>query len=1181
MDICRILSKKFYTKKAMMDYLDTLPVRPHENRYSQHVLLASDRKEDNTKMFHVLPLSRWEMLRTILAHNHHLYEMLPPDQPLKMYFDCELVRPGISRAECGELIHAFVDMVIQYMEYEYKIDMVREDFLVLDGCRENKLSFHVILQEHVYMKNMASMKQFARRFQAYCQEYAVIDRFQWKTEHGESRWIMDMAPYSKDQLLRMVNQSKFQQPHVLRVGSSLDTLDTLVRLYHGVGDRLEIAIQEEEMVRHPRAKRSSGSGSGGEEEVETEGVTLREEYQWSMTDLQTMPEYVQYLCLIPNSAQPRGIFRNVGFALRNVEDVEVDVLHGWYRAWAKLSPKYTRGRYVDQFPAFAVGHRTFQVGYLKQLAQQACPEYFDEGLQRLQRYFAPDFTGIRMVQEDCRYVSMEGTEHESNIFAPEPLMMLRAQMGGGKTHSIRRLMAHFGYRRMLIVSPRITFSQFMSATFGTAFYLDRGVDINSDRFTCSMESMYKLKHNDPYDLIVIDEVEANLSVFSSPTIASHQVEVFELLQRFIRSAKKTIFAGAFLTQKSVDFVRSFGLPAVCIWNLTPPVEKTAIQLPAETLVLKLIDSIQRGEKNYCCFSMLRQLKECLAILQGMTDDPAVQAVLRPGALLVYSSETDDSQLETLRHMETTWGAARLVMVSPSVTVGNSYAPATPDFDNVFMASAPTCIVADTFQSHLRVRETKNRLAFYALPTVESLRNGRKFYPYKMELVQSFDARNRRLFHRLKTQVDALVQKKRSVNEAFVSADITLESLSKYLGEAMERTPAQLVELLMFNFQEQTLSSGYYQEMFQHFLTLNNYRVLSAQTTPDAKDTEAYKLLQDHAVYQEVNYHVIPRVNYLEVEALKSKQAYKLATRLEKWQIEKYYFDEMIDPSLPEAMKEAYFKEYVIQGAFKKYLMRLREEMRHDLEHTIRAYVKENCTKETAKTLTLKLECIWALNQALGIEHTAKGNVTIPRERIETLNGYLKEQHRHMADVFLLRSLETDVVWEFKHSLQLLKQVYKAWNRYELVPQKDQHRRVVGVKTEAHPSYVEAYLPFGTKGHDTLCEANAPALCEANADLVPFMAPEIEDENKVVHVVPIKKVADNDSISVTWKEEPVKVMIKVRRNIGTYGSSVRVKHEHDKIHETTKGSLHGFESKTSLKISPPATHSVGRKGVTTC
>ena len=53
--------------------------------------------------------------------------------------------------------------------------------------------------------------------------------------------------------------------------------------------------------------------------------------------------------------------------------------------------------------------------------------------------------------------------------------------------------------------------------------------------------------------------------------------------------------------------------------------------------MKLIESIQRGEKNYVCFSTKKQLNIVIDIIRGLK-------ILQSFNILTYSSDMDDSQI---------------------------------------------------------------------------------------------------------------------------------------------------------------------------------------------------------------------------------------------------------------------------------------------------------------------------------------------------------------------------------------------------------------------------------------------------------------------------------------------------------------------------------------------------------
>lgn len=157
--------------------------------------------------------------------------------------------------------------------------------------------------------------------------------------------------------------------------------------------------------------------------------------------------------------------------------------------------------------------------------------------------------------------------------------------------------------RILVLSPRIAFAEAISPEFDCEYYLDEDFNIHADRVCISMESMYKLHSVKPYHRIFIYECEANLSVFSSVTMRD-PFETYNLLIKLINEcSNKTIFAGAFITEKTIDFIKSLNKSAVCIRNTRLPDLKTAYRLHPDLLVIKLIESMEKGEKKSVFFHL--------------------------------------------------------------------------------------------------------------------------------------------------------------------------------------------------------------------------------------------------------------------------------------------------------------------------------------------------------------------------------------------------------------------------------------------------------------------------------------------------------------------------------------------------------------------------------------------------
>jgi hypothetical protein len=136
------LYKKYYTRKAALEGVDI----------NDYLLLSRDLNDkDARKLFLRIPIDDFESnLPLVLANNKFLYEILPPDIPVKPYFDCEIEADGMTFDDSAELIELFIGFLKAEFLEVFDIKLYSFDFALLNSCRENKLSYHIVIQNKSY-----------------------------------------------------------------------------------------------------------------------------------------------------------------------------------------------------------------------------------------------------------------------------------------------------------------------------------------------------------------------------------------------------------------------------------------------------------------------------------------------------------------------------------------------------------------------------------------------------------------------------------------------------------------------------------------------------------------------------------------------------------------------------------------------------------------------------------------------------------------------------------------------------------------------------------------------------------------------------------------------------------------------------------------------------------------------
>jgi hypothetical protein len=136
-------------------------------------------------------------------------------------------------------------------------------------------------------------------------------------------------------LNRCINQTRKGKPHLLINESEFSTVQTLIGLYEGVGDRRLLNVKTlntktqqprhvERRGKHQKEFSSSSSNSSSAssasqvEGYTREGITLMEKEGETYSDLFKYSEYKQYLRLIPNKFQPYNFYSNLAIVLYQV-----------------------------------------------------------------------------------------------------------------------------------------------------------------------------------------------------------------------------------------------------------------------------------------------------------------------------------------------------------------------------------------------------------------------------------------------------------------------------------------------------------------------------------------------------------------------------------------------------------------------------------------------------------------------------------------------------------------------------------------------------------------------------------------------------------------------------------------------------------------------------------------------
>jgi len=1024
-----------------------------------------------TKKYFCIKKSKIEHLKKLLNDNHNMYEMIKPDVETKLYFDLE----APLKDDEDDTIYRmnFMKALEHILNIDFDILIGNDDITILNSSRKNKFSNHLIYQS-IKFNSVKEQKMFItyinNRFSNPLNDNEkILFNKLYFTENETLKCIMDLHPYADYQLIRCINQTKIYKSFKLLPTTDIDVLDTLI--CHNVKSNILItkkmienkAEQMKKPIKEIKKKETKPIKKDVEQKEEiktttehfsnfnfslTENNTLMTSKNMTYIDLKNLPLYKRYLYLIPNNTPSYTDFINIGFAIRGAGGIKED-----WTQWSLLSNKTDNDdNIISGFDKFKIDGRTFNINTLKRLAKKAHPEYFNTEEELFRVYFDLDLDDIKIIEEKSEYVSQKGTPDENNILDDNKFMILYAYLGRGKTTAIKRMILEKKYERYLFLSPRVSFSLFISQEFEIDNYTDALLDkddINrvniskSNKLIISVESIQKIKIDNNYQCIFLDESEAILNQFSSPTMKSKYLECYNILNELIINAEKVVCADAFLTNRTIKFIKSYNKPITMIKNNTAPIKREAVRLTYEDLEKQLIKELTEKKKAYICSSTKKQLELIEAGKKFMPEIFSKSLMYFGG----YKRE-DKMFKESLKHINTTWKNASFVGTTPTNTIGCSYS-VNNDFDNVYMMCPfPTCSVRDMFQMMMRVRHIKENKMYFSLP--ENKRNMKKNRDdiYYLSL-DNFENYNKEKIQLCIDEVNKFITDEKD-DEKTYTLQILNDTLKKF-----EETPKALREIIYFNLFEMYVSNTHYEKMYYKFLDKCGYKYEKPKETKekpttkkqDKKNKEELQNIKDEKLEQMIQeYNNIMDIDCNDIGEYILKEKLMKASSEDKLIKEKYFYKKMIKKDLSIQDQAKNFYNGYINSHTKQYLQRAYDEKHKSYINMIEKDIYESDgVKEMIKGHFLKLGIINKFIEILKIKNTFDTETIIKREDVELLIPYIEKNRKKISTIFDFDDIvkeKVDEKFKYKSFFPYIEKCITNWSGcYFTIDKKDNHRKI--------------------------------------------------------------------------------------------------------------------------------------------
>ena len=583
-------------------------------------------------------------------------------------------------------------------------------------------------------------------------------------------------------------------------------------------------------------------------------------------------------------------------------------------------------------------------------------------------------------------------------------LILKSHLGTGKTVAITKWIRENNYKRILIISPRksYTFSQHGAFQADSTLpplesYLDRyGSLATIPYLIVQAESLHRLRADaPPYDLVIMDESESILcQMHSVVTHASNMINNHEILASVVKSARHVIFADAFVSDRTFHFATALRSNPQYLENTFQPYDRNAIHLAPihkdkRTANLggfceRIMAALQAGRKIVVLWTSKRRGEW---FVQNFLKDTAYSHIF-------YNSSSDKTEQAGLKDVHEAWCDVQCLMMTTSITVGISYDPkvdellhgragADPRFDEAFLyGSSASALPRDIAQSLLRVRVLKaNRLTYVLETRANSTTGG---------------------FHHVWNQM-AWKEEKQTKDHPLVKWTMCPD-WARYNH--------------CYNVNEERISRNEYRDVLQRYLTESGYTLSEEVHIPSAA-VAALKLdLDDKAAIQWNNIDDISFVDEI-FDAMKRGEA----TAEEILCYKKATFRSQFKDSTNEKDLKSWWERFYEAGHEGRFWNVMRER-----RWTVTDVARDEAMKRYGIMATDSIterQTMERFLRLLGMKHSQESMV-LSAERLAELAGPLEAAEKELREGMGLRMGRKRGEWKVGNTIDLITVMLETW-----------------------------------------------------------------------------------------------------------------------------------------------------------
>lgn len=586
------------------------PKNPEENKQ----LFSYDVCSTGAKNFF---FSTYEDMYNLIKsqENNNYYEDNTFNEKMKLFIDIDYNLELNTELEQDKIIEKILDdILIQMKLNETKLIVLKSDTL-------KKISLHLIYPEIIF-KNIRDMKY-------YMKEIKNIDHNVYKT--GCFRMLYN-SKYGKNNILRLYklyNYTKNLDDKELFYQSCVYNVSNNIK-------NMEIEILQNEKIF---------------KKVNIKSKIINRDYFYEKVNLEKVK---LMLSKMKNDTYQEWILTAFGMKDLYLSSNNKEKIYELFDEYSKGSEKYNEENNRKIFMSLEPYNENINVLFEKCGIDYRC-KMINKNYEKL----LFNKSKHNVIEIERKYLTSKSNKLEDYLekIILNDIIYIKSPTGTGKTTFTRKLRNIFP-QNIISITCRVNLAGEHMKSLNLEFYKDVKNMRECKKLVIQLESLYKCNYKNFIDgTLLLDETNALLSQFRSPTMTNKRKENYLYLIELIKNAKKIVCLDADLCDWNIEFIQRIRNDKyVILYNTI----KNKLNVDAvfyksyNVLISKMKKMIENKEYFVCCFDSKSWMYK---IIEYLGNDKSWK---------IYSSDEKADKVETEEWKKT------FVFYTPSISQGIDY-----------------------------------------------------------------------------------------------------------------------------------------------------------------------------------------------------------------------------------------------------------------------------------------------------------------------------------------------------------------------------------------------------------------------------------------------------------------------------------------------------------------------------